>query len=366
MPKIRVVVLLFLFLCQTAEGKELSPDIQLLIAHGFIKEAKLELIAVARNPENSDPEKIQALLLLDTIASNNTEKKVVLEMLCDIDNKYLPQLKQFEADVLKEKEQEKLAQQRLRDEERAKQYLEHAKLWRKRIREWKDSSDYYDYEELVASMEFWLNKALNHVPNSDVSKEAFEFYFDILFQDLIIYKPGFFSSKFEAKNFEESMAKIVNGLEIYETMYPDAPEVLELMWNVHDTFYRLSLHRQWWQVIPRKRSDIKGEHRHLIYFRSMFDMYMLSLEWLDRIMKRSEGKENFYSDMARRKYRFMSRYFHRYVDIEKDEKNQYRIKSVLNAGGFRGVAEEDLKKIQVEISLRVTKYPVIEISSVSQ
>ena len=207
---------------------------------------------------------------------------------------------------------------------------------------------------------------MNLVPNSDVSKDAFEFYFDILFQDLIIYKPGFFSSKFDAVNFDESMAKIVNGLEIYETMYPDAPEVLELMWNIHDTFYRLSLHRDWWQVIPRKRSDIKKEHLHLIYFRSTFDMYMLSLEWLDRIMKRSEGKENFYSDMARRKYRFMSRYFHRYVDIEKDEKNQYRIKSVLNAGGFRGVAEEDLKKIQVEISLRVTKYPVIEISSVSQ
>ena len=259
----KVVVLFFLFLCQTAESKELSPDIQLLIAHGFIKEAKLVLIAVARNPANSDPEKIQALLLLGTISSNNTEKKVVLEMLCDIDNEYLPQLKQFEADVLKEKEQEKLAQQRLRDEERAKQYLEHAKLWRKRIRAWKDSSDYYDYEELVASMELWLNKALNLVPNSDVSKEAFEFYFDVLFQDLIIYKPGFFSSKLDAKNFEESMAKIVNGLEIYETMYPDAPEVLELTWDVHDTFYRLSLHRQWWQVIPRKRSDIKKEHRRI-------------------------------------------------------------------------------------------------------
>ena len=127
MPKIKVVVLFFLFLCQTAESKELSPDIQLLIAHGFIKEAKLELIAVARNSANSAPEKIQALLLLGTIASNNTEKKVVLEMLCDIDNKYLPQLKQFEADVLKE---EILALHK----ERAKQYLEHAKLWRKRIR----------------------------------------------------------------------------------------------------------------------------------------------------------------------------------------------------------------------------------------
>ena len=342
MLKIKVVVLFFLFLCQTAESKELSPDIQLLIAHGFIKEAKLELIAVARNPANSDPEKIQALLLLDTIASNNTEKKVVLEMLCGIDNKYLPQLKQFEADVLKEKEQEKLAQQRLRDEERAKQYLEHAKLWRKRIREWKDSSDYYDYEELVASMEFWLNKALNHVPNSDVSKEAFEFYFDILFQDLIIYKPGFFSSKFDAKNFEESMAKIVNGLEIYETMYPDVPEVLEFMWNVHDTFYRLSL---WVGVIPRKRSDIKGEHRGLTYIGSMFDMYLLSLEWLDRIMKKSEDRENFYSDMARRKYRFIYRYFHRYV--EKDEKNRYRMKKRVHysphSGGFRGVEEEDLR-----------------------
>ena len=138
------------------------------------------------------------------------------------------------------------------------------------------------------------------------------------------------------------------------------------MWNIHDTFYRLSLHRQWWQVIPRKRSDIKGEHRGLTYIGSMFDMYLLSLEWLDRVMKRSEGKENFYSDMARRKYRFMSRYFHRYVN--KHEKNRYRIKYVDGHfdGGFRGVAEEDLKKIQVEISLRVTKYPVIEISPVSQ
>ena len=334
MPKIKVVVLFFLFLCQTAESKELSPDIQLLIAHGFIKEAKLELIAVARNPANSAPEKIQALLLLDTIASNNTEKKVVLEMLCDIDNKYLPQLRQFETDVL--------------NEERAKQYLEHAKLWRKRIREWKDSSDYYDYEELVASMEFWLNKALNQVPNSDVSKEAFEFYFLILFEDLIIYKPGgFFSSpKLDAENFEESMAKIVNGLEIYETMYPDAPEILEWTWNIHDIFYQLSLHRQWWQVIPRKRSDVKKEHLHLTYIGSMIDMYMLSLEWLDRIMKRSEDKENFYSDMARRKYRFMSR---------------YRI-----TGGFIGVPAEDLQRIHVEISRRVTKYPVRKISPVSQ
>ena len=250
--EIKVVVLFFLFLCQTAESKELSPDIQLLIAHGFIKEAKLELIAVARNPANSDPEKIQALLLLDTIASNNTEKKVVLEMLCDIDNKYLPQLKQFEADVLKEKEQEKLAQQRLRDEERAKQYLEHAKLWRKRIREWKDSSkdisDYYDYEELVASMEFWLNNALNQVPNSDVSREAFEFYFDILFQDLLKLKPGFLNlilSNIDGKNFEENIVKIVNGLEIYETMYPDSPEILQRLWDLHTIYYLLSRERPW-------------------------------------------------------------------------------------------------------------------------
>ena len=219
MLKIKVVVLFFLFLCQTAESKEPGSDIQLLIAHGFIKEAKLELIAVARNPANSDSEKIQALLLLDTIASNNTEKKVVLEMLCDIDNKYLPQLKQFEADVSKEKEQEKLAQQRLRDEERAKQYLEHAKLWRKRIR-----------------------------------------------------------------------------------------------------------------------------------------------EWLDRIMKRSQDKENFYSDMVRRRYRFLSREFHRYVFV--DEKNQVVRRRV--TGRFKLVATENLQRIHAEISRRVTKYPVIEISPVSQ
>ena len=192
---------------------------------------------------------------------------------------------------------------------------------------------------------------MNLVPNTDVSKEAFEFYFDILFQDLIIYKSGL-----DAKNFEESMTKIVNGLEIYETMYPDAPEVLELMWNVHDTFYRLALHS------PRKRSDIKEEHRHLTYIGSMFDMYMLSMEWLDRIMKRSEGKENFYSDMARRKYRFMFRYFHRYA--KPDKKARYRLKG--NLGGFAGITVADLKKIQAEIFLRVMKYPVIEISPVSQ
>ncbi len=94
----------------------------------------------------------------------------------------------------------------------------------------------------------------------------------------------------------------------------------------------------------------------------MFDLYILSLKWLDRIMKKSEGKENFYSDMARRKYRFMSRHFN--FHVKKDEKNRYRVKS--NLGGFTGVAEEDLKKIHEEISLRVTKYPVIEISPVSQ
>lgn len=356
----RVVCAVFLFLCQTAEGKELSPDIQLLIAHGFIKEAKLELIAVSRNPANSGPEKIQALLLLDTIASNNTEKKVVLEMLCGIDNKYLPQLKQFEADVLKGKEQEELGRQRLRDEERAKQYLEHARLWRKRIREWKDSSDYYDYAELVASMEYWLNKALNHVPDSDVSKEAFEFYFDILFQDLITYKPGFFSSKLDAKNFEEHMTKIVNGLEVYEAMYPDSPAVLKFMWNVHDTFYLLSVHSRFRSIIPRGRRGLKKEHEHLTYIGSMVDMYLLSIEWLDCIMKRSKGKENFYSDMARRKYRFMSRHFDRYV--KKTERDRYHTKSV----EFIGVPDEDLKKIQEEIGLRITEYPVIEIPPVSR
>ena len=47
MLKIKVVCVVFLFFCQTAESQELSPDIQLLIAHGFIKEAKLELIGVA-------------------------------------------------------------------------------------------------------------------------------------------------------------------------------------------------------------------------------------------------------------------------------------------------------------------------------
>ena len=349
MLKIKVVCVVFLFFSHTAESKELSPDIQLLIAHGFIKEAKLELIAVARNPSNSDPEKIQALLLLGTIASNNTEKKVVLEMLCDIDNKYLPQLEQFEADVLKEKE-------RLRDENRAKQYLEHAKLWRKRIQEWKDSSDYYDYEELVASMEFWLNKALNQVPNSDVSKEAFEFYFDILFQDLLKLKPkpGFLNlilSNIDGKNFEENIVKIVNGLEIYETMYPDSPEILQRLWDLHTIYYLLSRERPW----TKKQWD-------LTYFGSMSDMYMLSIKWLDRIMKRSEDKENFYSDMARRRYRFLSREFHRYVFV--DEKNQVVRRRV--TGRFKLVATENLQRIHAEISRRVTKYPVIEISPVSK
>ncbi len=68
--------------------------------------------------------------------------------------------------------------------------------------------------------------------------------------------------------------------------------------------------------------------------------------------------------MARRKYRFMSRYFHRYVN--KDGNNCYRVKDRYNWSGFKFVTEEGLKRIDEEISLRVTKYPVIEISPVAQ
>ena len=253
MLKIRIsMLLLFLFsLCHSIECKELRSDIQLLVACGFIKEAKFELITVARDPMSSQQDRVQALLLLNTMASSNTERKVVLEMLCNIDDKYLPQLKQVESDIANDKVQAELDQQRLQAENDAKQYLEFAKLWRDRIVEWKKQtssmstgkpryySDYYDYDELVESMEFCLNKALSLAPNSDVSREAFEFYFDILFQDwgARSFKIGWFSVKLDAKNFEEQMSKIIHSLEIYETMYPDSPKVLPLMWDIHDIFY---------------------------------------------------------------------------------------------------------------------------------
>lgn len=359
MLKIKIVVLFFLFLYQTAEGKELSPDIQLLIAHGFIKEAKLELIAVARNPANSDPEKIQALLLLDTTASNNTEKRVVLEMLCDIDNKYLPQLKQFEADVLKEKEQEKLAQQRLRDEKEAKRYLEYAKLWRERIQgkkkesEDEDAEIYYDYNELVESMEFCLSKALSLGHHSDVSHEAFDFYFDILFQDLISYKYGFFSVKLDAKKFDSGMAKIVSAIQSYETLYPDSPKILELIWYVHDIFYRQATDNR----VPRSKDKVKPEHRGLAYYGSAIDFFMLSISWLDRIMEKS-GDENFYSNMARRKYRFMQRAI---LDlISKNQKfTRYDPYSDYSGTLFFKVGSHDIKKMKEEVEKRVSMYPVL-------
>ena len=73
------------------------------------------------------------------------------------------------------------------------------------------------------------------------------------------------------------------------------------------------------------------------------------------------NKENFYSDMVRRRYRFLSREFHRYVFV--DEKNQVVRRRV--TGRFKLVATENLQRIHAEISRRVTKYPVIEISPVS-
>ena len=76
--KISMLLLFFFFLCHTIECKELRSDIQLLVACGFIKEAKLELIAVARDPMSSQQDRVQALLLLNTMASNNIERKVVL------------------------------------------------------------------------------------------------------------------------------------------------------------------------------------------------------------------------------------------------------------------------------------------------
>lgn len=348
MLKIKAVVLFFLFLCQTAESKELNPDIQLLIAHGFIKEAKLELIAVARNPANSDPEKIQALLLLDTIASNNTEKKVVLEMLCDIDNKYLPQLKQFEADVLKEKEQEKLAQQRLRDEERAKQYLEQAKFWRGEIVKWRDATSvnsahelYYEKNELVELMEFCLNQALSLAPGSKVTQETFDFYFFTLLGDLLSYDYSFWKgTKLDAKNFEEYMSKIVNSLEIYETMYPHSTNILQWYWYIHETFYRLPFDR----VVPANRDKVRKEFRGFIYYGSRSDLWIRSLDWLDRIMKKSQDQENFYSNMARRKYRFMSRIF-----SDKSKMEWY-----FNMGKYG-------QEMQEAVAERVSRYPVLRI-----
>ncbi len=325
---------------------------------------------MARDPMSSQQDRVQALLLLNTMASNNIERKVVLEMLCNIDDKYLPQLKQVESDIANDKVQAELDQQRLQAEKYAKQYLEFAKLWRERIVEWKKRtssmsagkpqyySDYYDYNELVESMEFCLNKALSLAPDSDVSREAFEFYFDILFQEWgdRSFKIGWFSVKLDAKSFEEQMSKIIRSLEIYETMYPDSPKVLPLMWDIHDIFYSLSLSGK----VPRNRRKIKEEHRDLAYYGSMFDFYMLSLDWLDRIMKKSKEEENFYSDMARRKYRFM----HRFVQDQIDN-NLYRYHQD-KPKPFVGVETRHLDKIQEEIKKRISQYPVLELGIIKK
>ena len=360
-------LLLLLFFSNTVECQEIKSDIKLLVACGFIQEAKFKLITIAHNQSGSSEDKIQALLLLDSIASSDTERQVILETLCDIDDRYLPRLKQVESDVQNKKAQQKLRQEELKAEKEAKLYLEYAKLWRSKIQAREKEAmikNYYDYNELVESMEFCLSKALSLGHDSDVSLEAFDFYFDILFEDLIGYKYGLFSVRLDAHNFEWNMAKIIDAIQIYDTIYPDSQKVLELMWDVQYVFYELAVSGK----VPRNKSNVKLQDRHLIYSGSIFDFYMLSINWLDRIMEKSDGG-NFYSDMARRKYRLMQRNLpnkvipghildNPYMSIPTSQKKNYSDKSKPRA--FLTVDEVDLKKMAEEINKRVSTYPVLK------
>lgn len=352
---------LLLFFCNTVECQEIKSDIKLLVACGFIQEAKFKLITIAHNQSGSSEDKIQALLLLDSIASSDTERQVILETLCDIDDRYLPRLKQVESDIQNKKAQQKLRQGELKAEKEAKLYLGYAKLWRRRIQAMEKEAmaeNYYDYNELVESMEFCLSKALSLAPHSDVSHEAFDFYFDILFQDLIGYKYGFFSVKLDTHKFEWNMAQIIDAIQIYDTIYPDSPKVLELMWNVQDVFYNMAMSNK----VPRNKSKVKPEDTHLIHYGSVFNFYMFSISWLDRVMEKSH-EENFHSNMARRKYRLMQRRLPtkvlpgRIVDLPHwrgpdSDKGKPR--------AFFTVDESELNVMSEEINKRVSKYPVLK------
>ena len=364
-------LLLLLFFCNSIECQEIKSDIKLLVACGFIQEAKFKLITIAHNQSGSRENKIQALLLLDSIASSDTERQVILETLCDIDDRYLPRLKQVESDVQNKKVQQKLRQEELKAEKEAKLYLEYAKLWRRRIQEKEKGvennkiENYYDYNELVESMEFCLSKALSLAPHSDVSREAFDFYFNILFQDLIGYKYGFFSAKLDAHSFELNMARIIDAIQIYETVYSDSPNVLKLIWDVQHVFYELAVSG----TVPRNKKNIKPQDRHLIYYGSVFDFYMSSINWLDRIMEKSDD-ENFYSNMARRKYRLMQRSLPKkvipghilddpYRSVPTSQRKNYDSDEG-KPRAFFTVDEVDLKKMAEEINKRVSLYPVLK------
>ncbi len=338
MLKMKVsMLLLFLIFGHTLECKELRPDIQLLVACGFIKEAKFELITIARNPMSSQQERIQTLLLLNTMASNNTEKKAVLEMLCNIDSKYLPQLKQVELDLKNEMAQAKLDQQRLQAEKAAREIVK----WRGATSVNSAHELYYEKNELVELMEFCLNQALSLAPGSKVTQETFDFYFSTLLGDLLSYDYSFWKArKLNAENFEEYMSKIVTCLEIYETMYPHSTNILRWYWYIHETFYRLPFDR----VVPTNRDKVRKEFRGFIYYGSSSDLWIRSLDWLDRIMKKSQDQENFYSNMARRKYRFISR-----IVSDKSKMEWY-----FNMGKYG-------QEMQEAVAERVSRYPVLRI-----
>ena len=127
------LLFLLLFFCNSIECQELKSDIRLLVTCGFIQEAKLKLITIANNQSGSREDKIQALLLLDSIASSDAERQVILETLCNIDDRYLPRLEEVESDIKNKKAQQKLRQEEFVTEKEAKLYLEYSKLWRKRV-----------------------------------------------------------------------------------------------------------------------------------------------------------------------------------------------------------------------------------------
>ncbi len=131
------------------------------------------------------------------------------------------------------------------------------------------------------------------------------------------------------------------------------------MWAVHDIFYKLSVSG----LVPRNKDKIQPEHKDLTYYGSVFDFYMLSVNWLDRIMEKSNA-ESFYSNMARRKYRFMQRQMQRELDTTSQKLRPYNPYGPPSPNNkprlFSKVERGDVKKMAEEINKRVSKYPVLD------
>lgn len=343
-----------------ANSDRIEKDIRLLLACGFTREAKFELITIASNEAGNREDKITALLLLESIASSDEERLVILKTLCEIEAKYLSKLEELEADIQRRQAEKKLHEEKLKATKEAKLYLKYAKLWREKSQTMKGQSkdeiaeSLYDYNELVESMEFCLSKALSIGHDSEVSHEAFNFYFEVMFDDLIAYNVSYRS--LHAVRFENDIAKIVDTMEIYEKLYPDSPKTLESLWNLHDIFYRLAISKK----IPRKRSKVKPEYRDFTYYGSAFDFYLLSLSWLDRIMEKSSS-ENFYSHLVRRKYRLIERQVSGLEKLSESFKLRGYDPFGPNNPLFLGVEIQNIRKMEDEIKRRVSEYPVLNI-----